>query len=121
MAKTLRMDSLAIAITKELKDYTEEVAEEVTKIAKDVAIESAEKLHERSPKRTGNYSKGWDVREVKGGYEVYNKTVPYLTHLLEKGHAKRNGGRTEPIPHIAPVEEEAISEFEKRVEGAIGK
>ena len=121
MAKTLRMDSLAIAITKELSEYTEEVQKEVEEIAKDVAEKSATKLVENSPDRTGGYKKGWDVREVKGGYEVYNKTVPYLTHLLEKGHAKRNGGRTEPIPHIAPVEEEAISEFEKRVEGAIGK
>ncbi|MED3070383.1 HK97 gp10 family phage protein, partial [Bacillus thuringiensis] len=41
--------------------------------------------------------------------------------LLEKGHAKANGGRVPAKVHIAPVEEHAIHDFVERVERAIGQ
>jgi hypothetical protein len=50
---------------------------------------------------------------------VHNKTDYQLTHLLEHGHAKRNGGRVAPKIHIRPNEEKAVKEFEKRIKGAI--
>ena len=43
-----------------------------------------------------------------------------LAHLLEKGHAKRGGGRTKAMPHIAPAEENAVKELENDIKKALG-
>ena len=74
--------------------------------------------------RTGRYVGGWATRRKKAGREwsgvVYNKDVPGLAHLLEKGHAKVGGGRVAGREHIAPAAEDAFSDFEERVRGAVG-
>ena len=102
-----------------IKDLIDEYGEEVQKVMEDVAKnvgkKAAKKLKQTSPKLTGDYAKGWTTKANKTphGVEVitHNKTDYQLTHLLEKGHAKRNGGRTDPIVHIAPVNDDAQEEF----------
>ena len=73
--------------------------------------------------RTGKYNKGWRVKETKGnGFvncTVYNGTNWQLTHLLEKGHVTRNGGKTKAFVHIKPVEEKSVNEYIKDVENII--
>lgn len=78
-------------------------------------------LRENSPKKTGEYAKGWTytVKETAPGSftgVVYQKNKPGLTHLLEKGHAKRNGGRVAGIPHIEPAFEDARKTLEEGTE-----
>lgn len=79
--------------------------------------------------RTGKYSKDWTSGQKKNrtsavtglhGYNVYNKRYYRLTHLLEKGHQSRNGGRVKAFEHIAPVNniigELAAANIRKKVE-----
>ncbi|MBR3236970.1 MAG: HK97 gp10 family phage protein [Oscillospiraceae bacterium] len=84
---------------------------------REVARESVKKLKSSSPGK--KYPKGWAVKYEKGrfkvGATVYGKHGTYqIAHLLEHGHAKRNGGRTAPIVHIAPVEQWAQDEVQER-------
>ena len=69
------------------------------------------------------YWKSWTskvTKEKTGDYSVvlYSK-MPGLPHLLEYGHALRQGGRTEGRTHIKPVEETLIEEYEKGIEKGI--
>ena len=117
-------DDLYIALSKEIESYSKEVQEAVEEAAKEVADEIVTELKATSPKRRGKYAKGWAVRsESKPGsavrYVVYNRTLGQLTHLLEFGHATRNGGRTRAFPHIGPAEQKAAQSFEDKLRGKL--
>lgn len=88
---------------------------------KDACKVAKSDLRENSPKKTGEYAKGWTytAKETAPGSftgVVYQKSKPGLTHLLEKGHAKRNGGRVAGIPHIGPAFEDARKTLEEGTE-----
>jgi hypothetical protein len=106
-----------------LNEYSNDIQEAITEEAQSVAKEAVSELKNTSPKRTGDYRKGWRTKTIKGkGFVtsiVHNATDYQLTHLLEKPHLKRNGGMTTPKVHIAPVEEKAVKEYEKDVENII--
>lgn len=108
-------------ISQTLANYANGVGEEIEKLAEKIAKEGAQQLRERSPKRPsgGAYAKGWRAKKVGTQWVIHNATNYQLTHLLEKGHAKVNGGRVDPRVHIAPVEDEVVNEFIQEVEGAI--
>ena len=106
-----------------LNEYSVDIQENIVKTAENVAKKGAEKLKQTSPKRTGQYSKGWRVRTTKGRGEVssviHNATNWQLTHLLEKPHLLRNGRLSTPKVHIYPVEQQCIKEYETEVEKII--
>ena len=117
------MKDLTIEIEKALKEYTEEVEEAVAQIIEEDVKEAVKELKDVSPKKTGEYAKGWTSKKemTDGGIKmtIYNKTKPQLTHLLEFGHAKRGGGRVSARPHIAPVEEKLIDQVTRDIEEVI--
>lgn len=117
--------SVAVQMDKILDSYSREVQEATNKSIDSVSKESVSKLKDTSPRKTGDYAKGWRVKKERGrdGLQtvtVHNKTNYQLTHLLENGHVVRNKkgayGRTRPIKHIAPVEEWAVNELPREIE-----
>jgi hypothetical protein len=113
------VDMLAAEIAKALQTYTKEVEEGMEKAKTKVAKESVKTLKATSPKNTGKYARGWRVKKVGTAQVIHNATRGSLTHLLEKGHAKVNGGRVAGIPHIRPVEQAVIKEYIKQIEQVI--
>ena len=92
MGKTVSIDGLADAVMEELTEY------------------NRKEIRAGAPVRTGKYAKSWTTKRTKESstrleVTVYSPSRYMLAHLLEHGHAKRNGGRTRAFPHIAPAEE----------------
>ena len=120
MAKKITVDQLSDEIMDALEEY-KEMTDEVVQTAVDTVSKETKKIVQAgSPVQTGGYQKGWAVKKTsaKAGQvsiTVYNRKKPGLTHLLEKGHVKRGGGRVAGQPHIAPAEEYAISELENKI------
>lgn len=116
------INQLANAIVREVVAYDKKVAKAVQRETHKVANETAEELRQNSPRNTGKYASGWAVKKDGDGYRVYNKISPQLTHLLENGHAKVNGGRVPPVKiHIRPAEQNAIGNLETRLREVISE
>lgn len=99
-----------------LYDYQQDVQESMINAINKEAQKTVTRLKKTSPQgegeKAGEYAKGWRKTKPEktnrvGGVkvEIYNE-VYRLTHLLENGHALRQGGRSPAIPHIAPAQEE---------------
>jgi len=108
-------------IAKHLSQYTREVTEGMEKAKEENAKEAVKELKTTSPRRPtgGDYARGWRAKRVNNAWVVHNATDYQLTHLLEKGHAKVNGGRVPAYPHIGQAEEKAIVGYLKQVEKVI--
>lgn len=115
----VKITDIAKEISKALEDYTDDVKAEMKEAQDDLSKEGVNLLKDSSPKNQGDYASSWTRKKTKEGYTIHNKEHYRLTHLLENGHAKRNGGRVPAQIHIKPVEERLVDEFEKRVERAI--
>ncbi|WP_371399273.1 HK97 gp10 family phage protein [Bacillus toyonensis] len=113
------MNDFASDLARELQRYANVVEEDMEEVKEKVANNLVAELHQKSPKNTGKYRKGWRKKKVGNAIVVHNALKPQLTHLLEKGHAKASGGRVPAQVHMAPAEEKAIHEFVERVERAI--
>ena len=118
----ISVDKLAAELANTLSAYAGEIAEEVKEAVDTTAQELLDNIRADAPKRTGKYKKAMAVKTVsENTYERkklwYVKSPHYrLQHLLERGHALRNGGRSRAYPHIAKNEEKARVAFEERVE-----
>ena len=123
----VELDGLEKAVNEILDEYGAEVSAQVAEVVPDIAKEAAKQVKAEAlakglkRKKGGkHYVNGWksqvEAKRLTVTAVVYNSTKPQLTHLLENGHAKVNGGRVDGIPHIAPVNQWAEKELIERVE-----
>ena len=107
------MIKYSTAIEKEIDAMTDSVAKDAVKELKEVSKSTFTARSQRT------YYQGWASKNENVRHRsrriIYHKTKPGLPHLLEHGHAKRNGGRVAGKIHIKPVEEKLIKEYEKNV------
>lgn len=121
----VQIDDLTTEIMNGLMEYKDLVTSDM-KVAVRKAGQSVKKdIRANAPKKTGAYSKSWKVSTTKETSESLELTIHspkkyQLAHLLEKGHAKRGGGRTRAVPHIAPAEENAVKQLKSDIRNAIG-
>lgn len=115
----IKIKGITDEINKILKEYTEEVEKGIDLVGENVAKKTVKQLRTTSPKNKGSYAKGWRITKINGKNIIHNKTNYQLTHLLENGHAKVNGGRVAARVHIKPAEEKAVNEYIKEVEKVI--
>lgn len=108
-------EDLGQSIEQLIREYGDAVTETTADVIKRAGQIALDKVTELSPRGRGEYAKEWVLTtnpkdaEVAitgknaGFARVYNRRY-HLTHLLEHGHAMRQGGRARAIPHIAPAQ-----------------
>lgn len=113
----VQVNELQKVLNNYLMNYREDIQDDVVEVTDRVTKEAVEELKATSPRgKRGRYCKGWSTKiqnrgKLKYHKVIWNRTDYQLTHLLEFGHATRNGGRTKAIPHIRPIEEKYNQEF----------
>jgi hypothetical protein len=114
-----RVEGISAEIMKQLQYYANNVRDKVEDAKNESATTFKKDVARDSPKKRPSYAKGWRIKRTSKRLIVHNKTDYQLTHLLEHGHALRNGDRFEGKPHIRPNEEKVVREFLKKIERAI--
>lgn len=124
----IKPDQLTVEVTKQLSGYAEELKADLGDVFETMANTALNEIKTASQTAgfdDRRYSKGWvkavQLNKVTGIYHatIHNRKYYRLTHLLEKGHAKTNGGRTRAFPHIAPTQDKIDRLLVEEIEQAI--
>ena len=127
MSRKVSIEEMADAIMEDLQEYADAASIDVKAAVRKSANTVKRQIGEKAPVgKTGRYAKSWRVKTTEENSQKLIQTVHspkryMLAHLLEKGHAKRNGGRTRAIPHIAPAEQAGVEQLETLIRRALEK
>ena len=120
------IDLLAETVMEGLQSYADLATDDVKKAVKKASKTVKDRIGEMAPVgKTREYAKSWRVTTTEESSYAIVQTVHspkryMLAHLLEKGHAKRGGGRVQGTPHIKPAEQEGIQMYESMIKKALG-
>ena len=122
--QTVKIDQLADAIMDGLEEYKNLAGPKVKSAVRKAANTVRDDIKATAPRRTGRYAESWTTSKTKENstsltMTVYSPSRYMLAHLLEYGHALRNGGRARAFPHIAPAEQHGISTLESAIKSAL--
>src|SRR5665648_46541 len=76
------IEGLTATLMAELSQYTDEVAIEVKQACKDVSKEMTDDIKRDSPKKTGDYRKGWDLEEYDNEATVLYQDIAYSIYRV---------------------------------------
>ena len=98
MSRTVSIDEMADAINEGLKEYATLASTQVKSAVRKSAKTVKDQISANAPSRTGAYKGSWVATKQSESSQslqmvVHSKNRYQLAHLLEKGHAKRGGGR----------------------------
>ncbi len=123
----IEIGGLGDAISRELTIYSREVTEIVKNEAKSHMKDLVKETKKTAP--VGNRQKHYrdsiasqklSENDRGASYLWYVKGSDYrLSHLLENGHALRNGGRTEGTHFISNATDPILADYVAKVEEAI--
>mgnify|MGYP000739628910 CR=1 FL=1 len=107
-----------------LKEYATLASMQVKSAVRKSAKTVKDQISTNAPSRTGAYKGSWVATKQSESSQslqmvVHSKNRYQLAHLLEKGHAKRGGGRVAGRPHIAPAEQAGIEQLQSLIEKAL--
>lgn len=127
MAKTIKPEQLSEAIQTELKNYTDDVIKGVKNESKRAMDNLVSRTKATAPvgKRRKHYRDSITSKQTKNTplqaiYTWFVKGSDYrLSHLLNNGHALRNGGRHAGTSFITKAYNAIEKDYEEAVERVI--
>lgn len=126
MSKGIKPDQLGAALGDLLGTYNDEVTEKVNEAGRAAGKKLVKLTKATAPVGyRGDFKRGIALKEEDAGHRMkrfiwYVKPPNHrLTHLLVKGHATKDGGRTKADPFLANALAQVLPEFEKDVKEAV--
>ena len=125
MSKSVKPENLAAALQRELSLYSDEVVDRVNQAGRESAKKLEKLTKATAPVASGSFKRNIATKEVDAGHGM-KKFIWYVrppdhrvTHLLVKGHATRDGGRTKADPFLRYALDQVLPEYEKAVEESL--
>lgn len=118
------IDDMAAEIMEGLEEYADLADAAMKKAVRKTATAVKNEISANAPVKSGRYKRSWTTKKTRENSHTLEMTVHskdryQLAHLLEKGHAKRNGGRVSGKPHIAPAEAHGEEMLTQLIEEAL--
>ena len=98
------IDDMAAEIMEGLSEYAELADTAMKKAVRKTATAVKNEISANAPVKSGRYKRSWTAKKTKENSHTLEMTVHskdryQIAHLLENGHAMRNGGRVEEVLH----------------------
>lgn len=119
--RRVSVDGMAEAIAQSMAEYADLSNEVMKRSVAEVSRSVKKDIQANAPVRTGKYKKSWAAKKIQEDANsltmaVHSRDRYQIAHLLEHGHARRNGDRVAAIPHIAPAEQRGAEELTEKME-----
>lgn len=118
------IDDLAAEVMKGMTEYAELARTAMKKAVRKTVTAVKNEISEYASEKSSGYAKSCAAKKVNRNSHtlemtVHSKNRYQISHLLEHGHAKRDGGRVAAIPHIALAEQHGEIILESLIEKAL--